>query len=300
MLSICIPIYNFDVTELVKSLDDEIKAQKLQAEIILIDDASHESFREINKALNVQNYVQLEQNIGRAKIRNRFLHFSESDYLLFIDCDSSIIGNKFILSYLNYLAKENPDVLVGSSIYSHETPETSRRLRWKYGIKRESQSYQDRKLNSSISFKTNNFVISKACFARISFNENLQGYGHEDTLFGYELDKNDILIHHLDNPVLNGQLDTNDEFLKKTEEGLGNLLNIWKIVNFDNDLIKTIKILGYFKKYRNSFWFKSLFWVFKRPTRYLLRIGFSNLYLFDFYKLGFLIELTAKKKKVCS
>ena len=47
-------------------------------------------------------------------------------------------------------------------------------------------------------------MISKTCFEQISFNEDLQGYGHEDTLFGYELDKKNIQIHHLDNPVLNG------------------------------------------------------------------------------------------------
>jgi len=188
------------------------------------------------------------------------------------------------------------NVIVGSSEYSNQAPALSRRLRWKYGSKRESQSYQERKSNSRTSFKTNNFVISKACFEQISFNEDLQGYGHEDTLFGYELNKKDIQIHHLDNPVLNGQLDTNEEFMKKTEEGLGNLLKVWKIVNYDNDLIKTIRILSYFIKYKNSVWFRSLFWVLKKPTRFILRLGFSNLHLFDFYKLGFLIELNAKKK----
>ena len=84
------------------------------------------------------------------------------------------------------------------------------------------------------------------------------------------------------------------EDVKKTEEGLGNLLKVWKIVNYDNDLIKTIRILSYFIKYKNSVWFRSLFWVLKKPTRFFLRIGFSNLHLFDFYKLGFLIELNAK------
>ena len=241
-------------------------------------------------------YKYLDKNIGRSKIRNKFLQYSESDYLLFIDCDSSIIDDKFILSYLNYLESEKPNVIVGSSVYSNQAPALSRRLRWKYGSQRESLSYQERKSNSRTSFKTNNFVISKTCFEQISFNEDLQGYGHEDTLFGYELDKKNIQIHHLDNPVLNGQLDTNEEFIKKTEEGLGNLLNVWKIVNYDNDLIKTIRILSYFIKYKNSVWFRSLFWVLKKPTRFILRIGFSNLHLFDFYKLGFLIELNAKTK----
>ena len=298
-LSVCIPVYNQDVTGLVHSLLEQIKssAHGHLVNIIIIDDHSEESFYSLNRVLSKDvTYKYLDKNIGRSKIRNKFLKYSESDYLLFIDCDSSIIDDKFILSYLNYLESEKPDVIVGSSVYANQAPALSRRLRWKYGSQRESQSYQERKSNSRTSFKTNNFVISKTCFEQISFNEDLQGYGHEDTLFGYELDKKNIQIHHLDNPVLNGQLDTNEEFIKKTEEGLGNLLNVWKIVNYDNDLIKTIRILSYFIKYKNSVWFRYLFWVLKKPTRFILRIGFSNLHLFDFYKLGFLIELNAKTK----
>ena len=298
-LSVCIPVYNQDVTGLVHSLLEQIEssANGHLVNIIIIDDHSEESFYALNRVLsNEVTYKYLDKNIGRSKIRNKFLKYSESDYLLFIDCDSSIIDDKFIVSYLNYLESEKPNVLVGSSVYANQAPAISRRLRWKYGSQRESQSYQERKSNSRTSFKTNNFVISKTCFEQISFNEDLQGYGHEDTLFGYELNKKDIQIHHLDNPVLNGQLDTNNQFIIKTEEGLGNLLNVWKIVNYDDDLIKTIRILSYFIKYKNSVWFKSLFWVLKKPTRFFLRIGFSNLHLFDFYKLGFLIELNAKKK----
>ena len=298
-LSVCIPVYNQDVTGLVDSLLKQIEssANGHLVNIIIIDDHSEESFYALNRVLsNEVTYKYLDKNIGRSKIRNKFLKYSESDYLLFIDCDSSIIDDKFIVSYLNYLESEKPNVLVGSSVYANQAPAISRRLRWKYGSQRESQSYQERKSNSRTSFKTNNFVISKTCFEQISFNEDLQGYGHEDTLFGYELNKKDIQIHHLDNPVLNGQLDTNNQFIIKTEEGLGNLLNVWKIVNYDDDLIKTIRILSYFIKYKNSVWFKSLFWILKKPTRFVLRLGFSNLHLFDFYKLGFLIELNARTK----
>ena len=38
-ISVCIPVYNFDVLELVFSLSKEIENQKLNSEIILIDDA---------------------------------------------------------------------------------------------------------------------------------------------------------------------------------------------------------------------------------------------------------------------
>lgn len=295
-LTVCIPVYNQDVTSLVLSLLKQTKSDQNRVQIIIIDDHSNESFYLVNRVLSEQvKYVYLDKNIGRSKIRNKFLEYSESDYLLFIDCDSSLINEQYISSYLNYLEREKPDVLVGSSVYQIEKPKRNYRLRWQYGSIRESENHQQRKLNPNTSFKTNNFVISMNCFKQISFNERLRGYGHEDTLFGYELNKNNIQIHHIDNPVLNGHLDTNEAFLLKTEEGLGNLLKAWEIVDFDVQLLNKIRILKYYINYKGSLWYRTLFWLFKKPTRYLLRIGFSNMYLFDFYKLGYLIELNSKK-----
>ena len=147
-LSVCIPVYNQDITGLVHSLLEQIKSSTYEhlVNIIIIDDHSEEIFYSLNRVLSKEvTYKYLDKNIGRSKIRNKFLKYSESDYLLFIDCDSSIIDDKFILSYLNYLESEKPNVIVGSSVYSNQAPRLSRRLRWKYGSQRESQSYQERK-----------------------------------------------------------------------------------------------------------------------------------------------------------
>ena len=44
-ISVCIPVYNFDIRELVNSLSKEITNAELNAEIILIDDASSKDFK---------------------------------------------------------------------------------------------------------------------------------------------------------------------------------------------------------------------------------------------------------------
>ena len=49
MLSILIPIYNFDITQLVKDLHEQAKSLEKSFEIILIDDASDETYTKINK-----------------------------------------------------------------------------------------------------------------------------------------------------------------------------------------------------------------------------------------------------------
>ncbi|MEN9742224.1 MAG: hypothetical protein RLZZ65_29, partial [Bacteroidota bacterium] len=90
-LSICIPIYQSDVRQLVYKLLEQIeRIADAQIHIVLIDDASDENFRALNliKHPAVQ-FIALPQNIGRAKIRNAFLNYTQADYLLFIDGDSA-------------------------------------------------------------------------------------------------------------------------------------------------------------------------------------------------------------------
>ena len=67
-LSICIPVYNFDVNGLVTELSSQIISAHLDAEIILIDDASSVDFIKINKNLEatVSQFIFLEKNIGRS------------------------------------------------------------------------------------------------------------------------------------------------------------------------------------------------------------------------------------------
>ena len=45
MLSICIPVYNFDVTELVKALNSQAEELHVSYEILVIDDASQNLYK---------------------------------------------------------------------------------------------------------------------------------------------------------------------------------------------------------------------------------------------------------------
>ncbi len=71
-LSICIPVYNQEVRALVDALQKEIQSDALDAEIILIDDASQEKYKNLNASLSVNQNIHLPKNIGRAAISNLF------------------------------------------------------------------------------------------------------------------------------------------------------------------------------------------------------------------------------------
>ena len=101
MLSILIPVYNYDIFKFVSKLHYQCKAEKIKFEIIIIEDGSVNTFKnqELQK-LDSVNYIKQEKNIGRAKIRNLLAEKAKYNNLLFIDCDSDIYDN-YIKKYIS-------------------------------------------------------------------------------------------------------------------------------------------------------------------------------------------------------
>ena len=290
MISICIPVYNFNIASLIKELSKQASSLTIEYEIIVIDDCS-QRFLETNKATCKEfTYIELPKNIGRASIRNLFLKYAQFEYLLFIDCDSLIETPSLLLNY-EAAIKNKPLVVCGGSTYSPKRPERNKILKWKYGIFRESKPSNIRSNIPNQSFMTNNFLIRKKILEEIKFDERITEYGHEDTLFGLELKNNNIVITHINNPVLNSELDTNIECLKKTTESILNLINILNDSKYKKELMKDVAMLRFYNKVKKAENLIRLSFLFSKPIiAFLLKKGYVDLYLFDYYKLGLFIE----------
>ena len=189
MLSICIPVYNFIISDLVLTLQRQIQLYSLDAEIIVIDDGSGGSIAIANQFANTNNtrYIVLPKNVGRSKVRNHFLQFAKGDYLLFLDCDGKITNQDFLKIYCNYIAEKKPIVIYGGRVLPDNLPSNDYKLRWNFAMQRENLSLEKRLLKPYRSFQTNNFVVRKNVFAEFNFNENLNQYGYEDLLFAMDL-----------------------------------------------------------------------------------------------------------------
>ena len=291
MISICIPIYNFDIRPLVKELVRQSQNLAYDIEIILIDDFSLPKYRLMHEDLTeMTRYIPLEKNIGRAKIRNLFLNYATQPYLLFLDCDAVLVKDDFLL---HYLAAINPDtkVVCGGRIYPAQCPSAEQFLSWKYGTFRESNKASTRKLNPNASFMTNNFLIERCLMEQHLFEEKISEYGHEDTLFGFELFKKGISISHIDNAILNGDIENNATFLLKTEKGIANLVAILGYVSDRELFVSQVGLLRFHQKLERLGLLSLQRYVFrllKPMLKYSLVHGPINLYVFDFYKLGLL------------
>lgn len=91
MLSILIPVYNYDVRSLVGDLAKQCLEASIPFEILCYDDHSQEEFDRINqKVIQLEGvtYFRLAKNVGRSMIRNHLAQVARYDHLLFLDCDS--------------------------------------------------------------------------------------------------------------------------------------------------------------------------------------------------------------------
>ncbi|MCG8697310.1 MAG: glycosyltransferase [Bacteroidales bacterium] len=297
MLSVLIPVYNFDIRKLVIDLHHQSEAEDLNYEIIIFDDASENQFKDLNQELcELSNVVYKEEpiNLGRSKIRNKLASTAKYDHLLFLDCDSELKSKSFISNYVPFLKKKQ--VVYGGRSYRQTPPDERCSLHWMHGVFREVQPAEKRKVVPNKSFMTNNFLIHRDILESIWFDEeNIDGYGHEDTLFGYELKKRNITINHVDNPVVHIGLEPSEEFLRKTRESIVNLKKIMRINGNEKRLVNDITLLSYYKKIEKAGLNNMVLYFYKRYEHVLRKNLMSDhpkLFLFDLYKLGYLCSLS--------
>lgn len=302
MLSICIPTYNYNVGKLVEDLSRQCIAENIDFEILVLEDGSDEEFVNQNRTIsNIScvNHIINTQNEGRSVTRNRLADMAKYDKLIFLDCDSEIPDNQFIKRYIS--CKDRADVVCGGTTYNgtQYSPEIS--LRYTFGIKVEKSSAEERNQRPYSAFTTNNMMVSKKIFEKIRFCESLKKYGHEDSLFGFELKENKISIEHIDNHVIHIGIESNSIFLNKTKEGIENLVAISNIESINKEFFKHIKLSRNYIKFKNM----HLTWAIKIAyntfenclEKYLLRSEHPNLIIFNFFKIGYLCKAISNDKK---
>lgn len=292
MVSVLIPVYNYDVCPLVIALNEQLTAFN-GAELILCDDDSDLEFQEKNKALSKEfsqvRYLQNSENKGRSATRNRLADAACNEILIFLDSDTLPCSADFVQ---NYVSAFSPGaVLFGGIKYSDNPPEDANSyLRWFYGKQREEISPEIRQTQGNRLFMTGNFCVAKSVFKTIRFNENLRQYGHEDTLFAFDLARNQHVVKHLDNPAYHIGLESCRLFLEKTLVAVKNLHVISEMENYA-EILDSVRL---WRVYRKLKIFRPIFKLMFFLTKHFFEKNLSGtkpkLLYFDLYKLFALAE----------
>jgi len=299
MLSICIPAYNCSVDALLRALQSQLISASGDVEIVVCDDCSPSPILINPSEFPEVRVIRNSINRGRAGTRNLLVQAAKGQAILFLDGDSEVISTNFVLNWTEVAENSSIAVCSGGSVYQVDPPPSSHFLRWKVSTVRESKTIEERNRNGG-GFKNNNVLIRKSVFEKVTFNELLSGYGHEDTLFGFELRSNGYKTHHVDNPVRNAILDSNEAFLAKTKEAIGNLSRCIDYASNRETFIAHVRLLSVYQKL-NEYYLLGLLrltaficvpFLIKRLTA---GQSFGMIYGFDFYKL-YLLDRTLRVK----
>ncbi len=307
MISILIPVNNYDIIALVESMKRGLESVPEFGEILVGDDGSSDDYR--NKYLALQSdkvsvFVS-KTNIGRAAIRNKLVSKAQGDHLLIIDADSMIpaTAEAYLQKWIPYLGKSK--VISGGVLYRDSPPgDPDKLLRWKYGKKKEQLKASDRNKHPHATFTTFNVLIEKSVFSKLRFNEELKQYGHEDTLFGYQLKKAGIGVLHIDNGLIHEGLESNSEFLNKTKLGMENLSKLYDIVTDRKAFSSSVKMLRFYHRLDLlgvTRILARLYIKYRDKIENRLDSSDISLSLFNFYRISMFCtfrEIHRRKKKV--
>ena len=309
-LSILLPSYNNVCVSLVQVLQRQADTLRdkldkpFRYEIIVADDCSTDAAcidanRVIGDMLHCR-YLRMEQNVGRAQIRNVLISESRGDYVLLIDSDLFLCDDNYLYKY----ATSTADVVYGGTRIGGEgfamvdneanTENLKGNLRYIYEKKAEpSHRAAFRQLRPNQEISVCNLYARRDIMEAHPFDSRFKAYGYEDVLFGKRLAESGIEVTHIDNPVLINEFEPNSVFVKKTEEAILTLCRFEQDLEGYSNLKTKVTTLG---RYIPLSLFRLWHRIMKNKEKRNLTGSKPSLLLFKLYKLGFFLENRKVKK----
>lgn len=309
-MSILLPSYNNVCVSLVQVLQCQADALRgkldkpFRYEIIVADDGSTDAAcidanRVIGDMLHCR-YLRMEQNVGRAQIRNVLISESRGDYVLLIDSDLFLCDDNYLYKY----ATSTADVVYGGTRIGGEglamvdneanTENLKGNLRYIYEKKAEpSHRAAFRQLRPNQEISVCNLYARRDIMEAHPFDSRFKAYGYEDVLFGKRLAESGIEVTHIDNPVLINEFEPNSVFVKKTEEAILTLCRFEQDLEGYSNLKTKVTTLG---RYIPLSLFRLWHRIMKNKEKRNLTGSKPSLLLFKLYKLGFFLENRMVKK----
>lgn len=309
-LSILLPSYNNVCVSLVQALQRQADAlwgkldKPFRYEIIVADDGSTDAAcidanRVIGDMLHCR-YLRMEQNVGRAQIRNVLISESRGDYVLLIDSDLFLCDDNYLYKY----ATSTADVVYGGTRIGGEglamvdneanTENLKGNLRYIYEKKAEpSHRAVFRQLRPNQEISVCNLYARRDIMEAHPFDSRFKAYGYEDVLFGKRLAESGIEVTHIDNLVLINEFEPNSVFVKKTEEAILTLCRFEQDLEGYSNLKTKVTTLG---RYIPLSLFRLWHRIMKNKEKRNLTGSKPSLLLFKLYKLGFFLENRKVKK----
>ncbi len=296
MLSVLIPVYNYDCVSLVSTIRQQCLLCEIDFEIIVVDDQSSNKKTVLkNSLINTFEHCRFIENItnlGRANNINKLIQLAIFDWNLILDCDVIPCSDSFIKNYISSI-KNNTEKVIFGGIQYQKNKTNKTQLRYVYGTKREAITCSARKKNPYQHTLTSNIAIHTDVFKTVSFNSKLEEYGYEDLVFINELRSEKITIAHIDNPCYHVNLETAQVFINKCLKGTENLVFIEQHHLLPANHTKIQKVYALLKKTHLTAVFSWIYTSQKEAIIKHLKSSSPNIRMLDVLKLSYFCHLKA-------
>lgn len=290
MLSVLIPVFNWDIRNLVQAIHQQCEKAGVPFEILSVDDCSSKSeLKERNNSLELPKfrYILLEQNVGNAEARNILARNAQFEWLLFLDADMMPAKDTFIQLYLQEIQKGDFDIMSGGIVYEEKVADEYF-LKWIHGKSTEEQILGK---DPYLEIRGNNFLVRKPIFLANPFGGLPESYGYVDTHFGLKLKQAKARVKIIHNPCVHLGLETNENFVRKNKYSVRNAF--WLYHNHP-EIAQNLRLIQTYKRLKKWGLVIPIGLIFKLTEKLLLKNLHSkhpSLLLFQFYKLGYLSTL---------
>lgn len=289
MLSICIPVFNVDITNLLVAVHNQCKALTIPYEVLVHNDLSTIEIYSDNAVINcIFEVTEETMKQGSHGSRALLADTAKYKYLLFLDADVALPHDNFIQNYVDAISTET-QLIYGGVIYESIKPEKDKILRWKYGRTRESRTVIERQADLYQNIISMAFLVRKKIFKKIDKAISGNFYGL-DILFSAILNDHKFQIHHINNPVVHLGLENNSLYYNKSLRAVESTAIFTKKGMIPADFRPMQRAYIKIKKYRLIWAFQIFIFALKSILVKNILSNDPSLRAFDILKLDYYIK----------
>jgi len=230
-LSVLIPFFRHDPCDLLGLLDEEAAAVDGSVEVVLLDDGSGDEALSARVEAAVVaaalpcRLITLRDNQGRSKGRNRLARAARAGGFLFLDSDMRPDHRRFLQTWADLVAREDPPVAFGGFSLLQAPDEPRFGVHRALAARSECVPYTDRARQPEKYVYTSNLLVRRDVFEAEAFDAAFTGWGWEDVEWAMRVARRFRVIH-LDNPATHMGLDTVEALAAKYEQSAPNFARV--------------------------------------------------------------------------
>lgn len=230
-VSVLIPFLRDDPSELLQLLDEEAASVAGAVEIVVMDDGTNDAAltarlqSQIKAMALPARLITLTKNEGRSKGRNRLADSARGGSLLFLDSDMRPDHRRFLWTWADLVAREDPAVAFGGFSLLQAPTDARFSVHRSMALKSDCVPYQERAKTPEKYVFTSNLLVRRDVFEAETFDAEFSGWGWEDVEWAMRVSRRFTVVH-VDNPATHMGLDTVEALAGKYEQSAGNFARV--------------------------------------------------------------------------